>query len=86
MAFQNIFILRSLVVSAFWEQFSLLLIVAAGAAFLLRKRLKKPAAEDPPVKLYRPRFNQRSGTPFAELRPNPGAALRVMPLPPECST
>jgi len=71
MAFQNIFILRSLVVSAFWEQFSLLLIVAAGAAFLLRKRLKKPAAEDPPVKLYRPRFNQRSGTPFAELRPNP---------------
>jgi hypothetical protein len=70
MAFQNISVLRYLAVSAFWEQFSLLLIAAAGAAFLLRKRLKKPAAKDSPVKLYRPRFNQRSGTPFAELRPN----------------
>jgi len=70
MAFQNISVLRYLAVSAFWEQFSLLLVAAAGAAFLLRKRLKKPAAKDSPVKLYRPRFNQRSGTPFAELRPN----------------
>jgi hypothetical protein len=33
--------------------------------------LKKFAPEDPPMKLYRPRFNQRSGTPIAELRPNP---------------
>ena len=33
--------------------------------------LKKPAAEDPPMKLFRPRFNQRSGTPDDELRPNP---------------
>jgi hypothetical protein len=71
MAFQNISVLCYLAVSVFWEQFSLLVIAAACAAFLLRKRLKKPAAEDPPVKLYRPRFNQRSETPFAELRPNP---------------
>lgn len=70
MAFQNIDVLCYLAVSPFWEQFSLLLLAAAGAAFLLRKRWKKPAAEDPPVKLYRPRFNQRSGTPFAELKPN----------------
>jgi hypothetical protein len=70
MAFQNNSALCYLGVSVFWEQFSLLVIAAAGAAFLLRKRLKKPVAEDPPVKLYRPRFNQRSGTPFAELRPN----------------
>src|SRR6266705_3386511 len=71
MAFQNISVLCYLAVSVFWEQFSLLVIAAAGAAFLLRKHLKKPAAEDPPVKLYRPRFNQRSGSPFVELRPNP---------------
>jgi len=71
MAFENTFTLCCFVVSAFWEQFSPLVIAAAGVAFLLRKRLKKPAAEDLPVKLYRPRFSQRSGTPFAELRPNP---------------
>jgi hypothetical protein len=71
MAFQNVSVFFCLAVSAFWEQFSLLVIAAAGAAFLLRKRLKKPAAEDPPLKLYRPRFNQRSGTAFVELRPNP---------------
>jgi hypothetical protein len=71
MAFQNISVLFYLAVSVFWEQFSLLIIAAAGAAFLFRKRLKKLAAEDPPSKLYRPRFNQRSGTSFAELRPNP---------------
>src|SRR5712692_2387781 len=71
MAFQNTSVLCYLAFSVFWEQFSLLVIAAAGAVFLLHKRLKKPAAEDPPVKLYRPRFNQRSGTPFAELRPNP---------------
>lgn len=71
MAFQNTSTLCYLGVFVFWEQFSLLVIAAAGAAFLLRKRLRKPAAEDPPMKLYRPRFNQRSGTPFAELRPNP---------------
>ena len=49
-----------------------IVIVAVGflIAILLRG-LKKPAAEDPPVKLYRPRFNQRSGTPQAELRRNP---------------
>jgi hypothetical protein len=58
-------------VSAFWEQFSLLLVAAAGAAFLFRKHLRKQAAEDPPMKLYRPRFNQRAGTPFTELKPNP---------------
>jgi hypothetical protein len=43
----------------------------AVVAILLRKGLTKPAAEDPPVKLFRPRFNQRSGTPDAELRSNP---------------
>ena len=48
-------------------------IVAAGAviAVLLREGLKKSAADDPPVKLFRPRFTQRSGTPEAKLRPNP---------------
>lgn len=71
MAFQKISVLCYLAVSAFWEQFSLLVIAAAGAAFLLRNCLKKPATEDRPVKVYRPRFNQRSGTPFGELRPNP---------------
>jgi hypothetical protein len=38
---------------------------------ILRYHLKKRAAENPPVKLYRPRFNQRSGTPQVQLRPNP---------------
>jgi ADP-ribose pyrophosphatase YjhB (NUDIX family) len=71
MAFRNTSALCYLAVSVFWEQFSLLIIAAAGVAFLLSKRLKKRAAEDPPVKVYRPRFNQRSGTAFAELRPNP---------------
>jgi len=71
MPLQNIFVLFYLAVSTFWQQVSLLLIAAAGAAFLFYKRLKKPAPEDPPVKLYRARFDQRSGTPFAELRPNP---------------
>jgi len=71
MAFRNISALCYLAVSVFWEQLSLLVIAASGVAFLLRKRLKKRAAEDPLVKLYRPRFNQRSGTRFAELRPNP---------------
>jgi hypothetical protein len=33
--------------------------------------LKKPVPEDPPMKLFRPRFNQRSGTPDVELRTNP---------------
>jgi hypothetical protein len=33
--------------------------------------LKKLAPEDPPMKLFRPRFNQRSGTLPAELQPNP---------------
>jgi hypothetical protein len=33
--------------------------------------LKMLAPEDPPIKLYRPRFNQRSGTSPAELQSNP---------------
>jgi len=33
--------------------------------------LKKPVPEDPATRLFRPRFNQRSGTPDAELAPNP---------------
>jgi len=33
--------------------------------------LKQIGPEDPPVKLFRPRFNQRSGTPPLELQPNP---------------
>lgn len=32
--------------------------------------LKKPTPEDPPMKMFRPRFNQRSGTPDAALGPN----------------
>jgi len=71
MALQNVSILGYLAVSQFWQQFSLLVVAAALAAFLFRKRLKKPATEDPPVKLYRARFNQRSGTRFAELKANP---------------
>jgi hypothetical protein len=71
MAFRNTSALCYLAVTGFWEQFSRLVIVASGVAFLLRKRLKKHAAEDPPVKFYRPRFNQRSGSASAELRPNP---------------
>lgn len=49
-----------------------IVIVAVGFLIgILLRSLKKPAAEDPAVKLFRPRFNQRSGTPQAELRPNP---------------
>ena len=33
--------------------------------------LKKPVPEDSPMKLFRPRFNQHSGTPHAKLGPNP---------------
>ena len=33
--------------------------------------LEKPVPEDPPMRLFRPRFNQRSGTPDVELRTNP---------------
>lgn len=59
--------------SQFWYQFGGFVIVAVGAliAILRRRLLTKPAAEGPPVKLFRPCFNQRSGTPQAELRPNP---------------
>ncbi len=73
MASQYISVLCYLAVPVFWDRFGLFVIVATCAviAVLLRKGLKKPAAEDPPVKLYGPRFNQRSGTPDAELRPNP---------------
>ncbi len=38
---------------------------------LRRKWLTRPASENPPVKLFSPRFNQRWGTPQAQLRPNP---------------
>ena len=71
MVFQYISVLCYLAVPVFWGLF---VIAAAGAviAVLLRKGLKKSAAEHPPVKLFRPRFNQRSGTPDAELQPNPG--------------
>ena len=70
MVFQYISVLCYLAVPVFWGLF---VIAAAGAviAVLLRKGLKKSAAEHPPVKLFRPRFNQRSGTPDAELQPNP---------------
>lgn len=56
MAFRNTSAHFYLAVSVFWEQFSLLVIATSSVAFLLRKRLKKHAAEDPPVKFYRP-FN-----------------------------
>jgi len=73
MAYQYLSVLRHLAVSIFWERFGLLVMMATGAvlAFLVSKGLKKPATEAPPVKLFRPRFDQRSGTPDAELRPNP---------------
>ena len=73
MVFQYISVLCYLAVPVFWDRFGLFVIVAAGAviAVLLRKGLKKSAAEDPPVRLFRPRFNQRSGTSDTELRPNP---------------
>ncbi len=72
MVFQYISVLCYLAVPVFWDRFGLFVILAAGAviAVLLHKGLKKSAA-DPPVKLFRPRFNQRSGTSDAELRPNP---------------
>ena len=62
-----------LAASVFWKQFGLFAIAAAltWIAVLLRKRRKKPSAEEAPVRLYRPRFNQRSGTGFGELKPNP---------------
>src|SRR5437016_6577393 len=71
MVFQYISVL--LAVPVFWDRFGLFVIVAAGAviAILLCKGLKNSAAEDPLVKLFRPRFNQRSATGDAELKPNP---------------
>lgn len=49
-----------------------IVIVAVGFLItILLRSLKKPAAGDSVVKLFRPRFNQRSETPQAELRPNP---------------
>jgi hypothetical protein len=62
-----------LAASAFWEQFGMFVLAAAltWAAVLLHKRRKKPTAEEAPVRVYRPRFNQRSGTAFGELKPNP---------------
>lgn len=62
--------LYHLAVSEFWQALSLLVIAAALVAILFRKRFRK-ATQDSAVKLYRPRFNQRSGTPQAELGPNP---------------
>jgi len=59
-------------VSEFWQQFSLLVIAAILLGILLRSRRKAAkATEDSPVKLYRPRFNQRSGTAHDQLKPNP---------------
>jgi len=73
MAFQNVSVLGYFAASVSWVELGMFVIAATGAviAVLLRKGLKKPAAEDPPVKLFRPRFNQRSGTAVAELGPNP---------------
>jgi hypothetical protein len=73
MALLDISVHRYVAAFVFWDPLGLLVIAATGAvvAVLLRKRLKKPAAEDPPVKLFRPRFDQRFGTPDGELRPNP---------------
>ena len=59
-----------LAVSEFWQELSLVVIAAALVAILFRKHFRK-AVQDSTVKLYRPRFNQRSGTPQAELGPNP---------------
>lgn len=70
MPFAHISTLYHLAVSEFWQELSLLVVAAALVAILFRKRFRKPA-QDSAVKLYRPRFNQRSSTPRAELRPNP---------------
>src|SRR5271154_2149618 len=73
MAFQNISAVCYLAASVSWEDFGLFAVAAAGAALLvlLRKARKQPAPEDPPVKLFSPRFNQRYATAQVELRPNP---------------
>src|SRR6202008_3901394 len=64
-------ILGYVAVSPLLEQFSLLVIAAVLVAILFRKRFTKPTAEDPPVRLYSARFNQRFGTPKDQLRHNP---------------
>jgi hypothetical protein len=73
MAFQDISVLCYLAGSLSWGDFGLFAIAAAGAviAALLRKTFKQPVVEEPPVKLFSPRFNQRYTTEEAELRPNP---------------
>ena len=69
----HISILCYLAIPEFWYQFGLFVILAIGVllTILRRKRLTEPASENPPVRLFSPRFNQRSGTPQAQLRPNP---------------
>jgi len=63
--------LYSLAVSEFWQEVGLLLVVAGLAAILFRKRLRNIVAQNSTLKVYSPRFNQRSGTPKHQLRPNP---------------
>jgi hypothetical protein len=50
--------------------FAIVVLVALVTMFR-RKRLTKSASENSPVKLFSPRFNQRSGTPQAQARANP---------------
>jgi hypothetical protein len=73
MGFENIPVVCYFAVSISWEDLGLFVIAAAGAAItvLLRKARKQPIAEEPPVKLFSPRFNQRYATAEAELTPNP---------------
>ena len=73
MPFQNISGLAYWAASVSLQQFSLIVIAAAGLvlAVLLRKHLKKDLTDDAPLTLYSARFDQRLGTPHAELRPNP---------------
>lgn len=71
MPFAHISTLYHFAVSAFSQQLSLLVIVAVLVVILVRKSLKTAATQDSSVRLYRPRFNQRSGTPQSQLRPNP---------------
>ena len=57
----------------FFDPFSVLLIVVAGVltALLFILRRPKTSASALAPKLFRPRFNQRSGTSPSELHPNP---------------
>src|SRR5262249_864201 len=73
MALRNLSGLASVAVVVSWEMFSLFVVAAMGAvaAIILLKARKKPVRVDSNVTLFHAVFDQRSGTPAAELRGNP---------------